>query len=161
LKNKTDDIDRFNEDGGNIPAESQGEVVNYTLSGETANQLLDFLFPSNSYEDETYQYVRAVKRGLPDGTKLVECYETPASFVIVGVPAEDSGHSCDEMGCGQSHVLYRFLKPPGDLQIGKDENSLDEYNNLDIEEIADMSEQDILDELAKIDSVLAQKENDY
>lgn len=44
----------------------------------------------------------------------VDVYATPdGRFVVVGQPARgDDGdellsHSCDAMGCGQEHVLYR------------------------------------------------------
>jgi hypothetical protein len=89
--------------------------INVHIPAETVQNILDDFFPSNTYEDEKYQYVRAYKLGLPEGTRLVECYETPAGFVIVGTPPEETDetnpkHSCEANRCGQSHVLYRFNK---------------------------------------------------
>lgn len=93
----------------------ENKEITYNIPKETVQNILDYFYPSNTYEDDDYVYVRAWKKGLPEGTRLVECYETPTSFVIVGTPSTDENspeymHDCNANGCDQSHVLYRFLK---------------------------------------------------
>jgi hypothetical protein len=57
--------------------------------------------------------------GIPRGAKRVEAYESATEIVVCGTPPddmhlpEDQRHNCDEMGCGQSHVIYRFRKEGG------------------------------------------------
>lgn len=68
--------------------------------------------------------ITVAKQSIPEGSKLIEAYETEHGFVICGEPPEEpeglteteyaawyeTSHNCDAMGCGWSHVLYRFSK---------------------------------------------------
>jgi hypothetical protein len=59
--------------------------------------------------------------GKDTGKLLVgNAYDAGNEIVICGDPTEEHDdwpeddprrHNCDRMGCGQSHVLYRFPKP--------------------------------------------------
>jgi hypothetical protein len=64
------------------------------------------------------QTISVPKSLIPNGGKLVECYETEREFVICGeVDSDDESHNCDAMGCGSfSHVIARI--PKVDLLFG-------------------------------------------
>lgn len=58
--------------------------------------------------------IRVNKTCIPKGAKLVEAYLTEREVIVMGQPREDDHeHNCDAMGCGFSHVLYRFNLPGG------------------------------------------------
>lgn len=51
------------------------------------------------------------EKGIPDGATPIEAYEQDGEIIVLGIPPSEEGvHNCDEMGCGFSHVLYRFHK---------------------------------------------------
>jgi hypothetical protein len=68
-------------------------------------------------EAAEWEVVKVHKSCIPKGAKLVEAYETAIEVVVMGVPPddehlpEDKQHNCDAMGCGFTHVIYRFNKP--------------------------------------------------
>lgn len=69
--------------------------------------------------------LRLVETGVPVGYKRVEAYENGTEVIVCGTPEDEPeglseeeyarwyerAHNCDAMGCGLSHVLYRFPKP--------------------------------------------------
>lgn len=69
--------------------------------------------------------LRLVPTGIPAGFKRVEAFESDTQIIVCGEPEEEpegltaeeysrgyeTAHNCDAMGCGLSHVLYRFQKP--------------------------------------------------
>ena len=72
-----------------------------------------------------YETIRVPKICIPEGSRLVEAYETETEIVVCGEPPEEpenltpeqygewyeTAHNCDAMGCGTlSHVIYRFEK---------------------------------------------------
>jgi hypothetical protein len=61
---------------------------------------------------EDHQIVVVEKLYIPKNAKLLECYETESSYIIMGFPENgDESHDCDEMGCGSlTHVLIRISK---------------------------------------------------
>lgn len=66
---------------------------------------------------EEYLTIVVDKRFVPEGAKLVECYETATEWVVVGDPSDEEDehgnpiHNCDEMGCCTfSHVVARLQK---------------------------------------------------
>lgn len=67
---------------------------------------------------DSRQTISVPKSLIPNGGKLVECYETEREFVICGeVDSDDESHDCDSMGCGSfSHVIARI--PKVDLEQG-------------------------------------------
>ena len=47
---------------------------------------------------------------IPEGAKLVECYETATEIIVCGEPLKQD-HNCDQMGCSSiNHVRYRICK---------------------------------------------------
>jgi len=65
----------------------------------------------------TIQRIEVDEAFIPDGAQLIEAYETPTEFKILGDPPDDENlpedlqHSCDRMGCGSiSHVIIRINK---------------------------------------------------
>jgi hypothetical protein len=73
----------------------------------------------------TEKKLRLVPTGIPVGFKRVDAYESDTQIIVCGEPEEEpeglteqeysrwyeTAHNCDAMGCGLSHVLYRFSKP--------------------------------------------------
>jgi hypothetical protein len=47
--------------------------------------------------------------GYLHGGEITSVYTNGRSVVILGDPDEDGGHNCDQMECGQSHVLVRLF----------------------------------------------------
>jgi hypothetical protein len=64
---------------------------------------------------EEWCEIRVRKDMIPKGAELVEAYMTAREIIVMGQPPEDddeeTGHNCDAMGCGLSHVLYRMPLP--------------------------------------------------
>lgn len=67
---------------------------------------------------EEYEIVMVPKYCIPEGARLVECYETATEWVVVGEPGEEMDadgnmlHDCDAMGCCTlSHVVARIPRP--------------------------------------------------
>jgi hypothetical protein len=65
----------------------------------------------------TVQRIEIDKQFIPDGAILIEVYETPTEYKILGEPPNDENlpeelqHNCDKMGCGTlSHVIIRINK---------------------------------------------------
>ena len=61
--------------------------------------------------------VKVHKSCVPKGARLVEAYVTDKEVIVMGIAPddehlpEDDRHNCDAMGCGFTHVIYRFKKP--------------------------------------------------
>lgn len=54
--------------------------------------------------------------GYGDDAQGLRAYTGPSELIVCGIPfqregAEESGHNCDQMGCGWDHVLARFQLP--------------------------------------------------
>lgn len=63
---------------------------------------------------DLHQTISIPVRCIPEGSKLVEAYETLSKVVVMYGAGEEipEDHNCDEMGCGSlSHVKYKLRKP--------------------------------------------------
>jgi hypothetical protein len=74
-------------------------------------------------------------RYIPEGSELVEAYETEKEIIVCGQPEDEpeehddswyeTAHNCDQMGCGTwSHVIYRFDKQPPVTAKASDEGEI-------------------------------------
>lgn len=95
----------------NVPAAQPQTMAQRSIAAEEA-----FLRDIAKLRSE-HEIVIVEKRCIPEGTKLVEAYETESEFVIIGKPSRCDDpespeyHDCDAMGCSSlSHVVVRIPK---------------------------------------------------
>jgi hypothetical protein len=90
-----------------------------TLSDKVAlsivNHASDLVTKYHTDRQEKYHILEVEKSQVPNGAKLIECYETDKEYIILGSPLNEE-HNCDEMGCSTvSHVRMRISKKFGEI----------------------------------------------
>lgn len=89
------------------------------LADEVSSKLVclvsDMINENRKRTLDLYQTIEVAKSDIPNGAKLIECYETDKEYIILGSPINEE-HNCDEMGCSTvSHVRMRISKKFGEI----------------------------------------------